>query len=121
MIDGIRFISENYERVNNLNDREIYKELYHPDILWCPPGLPDKAGVDLVAFSFALKNFDIKVEILELEGINGETLSYVTGLCRVDTFSKDGEPRETFILRGSWVVVLYDGEPKIRYQVWNRK
>ena len=100
MIDGIRFISENYERVNNLNDREIYKELYHPDILWCPPGLPDKAGVDLVAFSFALKNFDNI----------GPFLSYYTAkwlksgtLIILSSFRKvDGSESVAFFKAGLW-------------------
>lgn len=121
MIDGVRFIEENYPRVNNFNDVELYKTLYHPDALWCPPGFEDKRGADQIGFAFGFKDFTIEVEIKELEGLNGVDHSYVTGLVGVKTFEKDGAFRKELLLRGSWVVVEYDGRPVIRYQVWNEK
>jgi len=121
MIDGINFIKNNYGRVSNLNNSDAYKDLYHPDILWCPPGVADKRGSDLVAFCFSFKNLNVNVEIIEIEGINSNDCSYVTGVCRVDTYEKNGSYVETLTLRGSWVVVNYNGELKIRYQIWNQK
>jgi len=120
-IDGVAFIRDNYERVNNSNDPELYKTMFHSDILWCPPDLDDKRGRDLVGFSFALKNYDIKISVLELEGLDSENFSYVTGLVHVLTYKKGGLVMEEFTLRGSWVIVRQDNLLCIRYQVWNRK
>lgn len=121
MIDGVGFIRDNYERCNNSNDPVIYKELFHPDVLWCPPELEDKEGADLVAFSYALKGYNIKVNVKSLEGIRDKESSYVTGLVGVKTISKEGVQLEDFVLRGSWVVVEHKERLCIRYQVWNRK
>ena len=121
MIDGVGFIKENYERINNSNDPDVYKTMFHPDVLWCPPGLEDKRGADLVAFSFGLKNYNIDVKVNEIEGINGDDFSYVTGLVAVRTYTKSDKEIDSFVLRGSWVVVENDGSLCIRYQVWNKK
>lgn len=121
MIDGVAFIRDNYPAISNSNDPTIYRHLYHPDILWCPPSLPDKTGVDMVAFCYGMKDYHIYVELLEIEGLSGDDFSYVTGLVQVDTLTKSGEFIERIVLRGSWVVVSYEGKPCIRYQVWNQK
>lgn len=122
MIDGVSFIRDVYPAVSNSNDQVRYRDLYHPDILWCPPNFPDKRGVDIVAFAYGLKDFHIYVEVLELEGIDSIDMSYVTGLVKVDTFRKDGKEQiESLVLRGSWLIVEHKGRPCIKYQVWNQK
>lgn len=121
MIDGEKFIRKNYARISNSNDPEVYKQLYHPDILWCPPDLEDKRGVNLVAFCYGMKGYHIHIELIETEGLPGTEHSYVTGLVKVDTFTPSGEFIEQVILRGCWLVVEYENRLCIRYQVWNQK
>lgn len=45
----------------------------------------------------------------------------MTGLVSVETFERNGKFISELLLRGSWVVVLFEGRRVIRYQVWNEK
>ena len=121
MIDGVQFIKDNYEYVTNANDRDLYRQMYHPDALSFPPSYKDKRGADLIAFAFHFKNSPIKIKILELEGIPGPNMGYVTGLVSVDVFNQDRSLSESLLLRGSWVIVEHENKNVIRYQVWNYK
>lgn len=120
-IDGIDFIRVNYPLFSNSNNVETYKRMYHPDALWCPPDFDDKRGQEQIAFAYGLKGYFIKVKVLEIEGLNGTDHAYVTGLVSVAIYSQKWLLTEEILLRGSWVIVLYEGRPVIRYQVWNKK
>lgn len=121
MIDGKNFILTIYPAINNQNDVEVYKTLYHPDALWCPPYFEDKRGVEQIGFAFGFKNLEIKIRIIEVESFDSQDCSYVTGLVDVCKDYGDQSFEDKIILRGSWLVVEFESQLVIRYQVWNEK